>query len=51
MYKRDQNPEEKMPDAISIMVTNRDLFGVSIREIPGIIEHSFVFPESYIMEN
>jgi putative transport protein len=42
MYKRDQNPEEKMPDAISIMVTNRDLFGVSIREIPGIIEHSFV---------
>jgi putative transport protein len=42
MYKRDQNPEEKMPDAISIMVTNRDLFGVSIREIPGFIEHSFV---------
>jgi len=41
-YNKDKYPEEKMPDTISIMVTNRDLCGVAIRDIPLITGHSFV---------
>lgn len=42
IYDQDQHPREQMPERISIVVTNRRVFGETIREITGGINHSFV---------
>jgi putative transport protein len=41
-YDRDQHPEESLPARLSILVTNPDVFGKSIREITGMIETGMV---------
>jgi putative transport protein len=41
-YERDQHPEESLPARISILVTNPDVIGKSIREITGMVETGMV---------
>ncbi|MCU0473841.1 MAG: putative transporter [Bacteroidales bacterium] len=42
MYNQDKHPVEQMPEKASIVVTNRRVFGETIREITSGINHSFV---------
>ena len=42
LYEQDQYPAEKVPDRISIVVTNPGIFNKTIREITGVIDHRFV---------
>jgi putative transport protein len=41
-YDQDQHPAETLPQRISILVANPEVFGKSIREITGMIEHDIV---------
>ncbi len=42
LYDQDQHPAEKLPERISIVVTNPGFFNKSIREITGQIKQRFV---------
>lgn len=42
MYNQDKYPVEQMPEKASIVVTNRRVFGETIRDISSGINHSFV---------
>lgn len=41
-FDKDQNPVEKLPERISIHVTNPEIFNKTIREITGLSDHSFI---------
>jgi putative transport protein len=41
-YDREQHPAESLPERISIIVTNPEIFGRTIREIPGMIGKGMV---------
>jgi putative transport protein len=41
-YDREQHPAESLPERISIIVTNPEIFGKTIREIPGMIGKGMV---------
>lgn len=42
LYRNLQHPAEKIPEKVSIQVTNKRVFGENIRDITGSINHSFV---------
>ncbi|MDQ1296941.1 MAG: putative transport protein [Bacteroidota bacterium] len=42
IYNQDRYPLEQMPEKVSIVVTNRKVFGETIREITNGINHSFI---------
>ena len=46
---KDQHPDEELPDKVSILVTNRDIFGKNIREISAKFRGGIVV--SRIMQN
>ena len=46
---RDQHPEEELPDRVSIIVTNKDLFGKNIREISAKLKSGIVI--SRVLKN
>jgi len=42
LYNKVLHPEEQLPERVSIQVTNRKVFGETIREIKSTMNHSFV---------
>jgi putative transport protein len=42
LYDREQHPVEMLPEKVSIIVTNKRVFGETISEITSAINHSFV---------
>lgn len=41
-YDREQHPVEMLPEKVSVIVTNKRVFGETIREITAAINHSFI---------
>jgi putative transport protein len=42
LYNQEQHPAEQMPEKVSILVTNKKIFGETIRGITSVINHQFV---------
>jgi putative transport protein len=42
LYNQVVHPAEELPEKVSILVTNRKVFGETIRELTSVINHSFV---------